>query len=357
MDVEKLEAAVAANFAERGELGASVSVWRDGEEVVTLCGGVRKRGGDEPWLPETAVPVYSATKGPAAATVLLVLEEAGLDLGKRVEEVWESFPGGATFGEVLSHRAGFAALDQRADATDYGSVIAAIEAQVPGGGFGYHPRTIGFIMDEIVRRLTAKPLGVVWRERVAVPLCLEVWIGGVPEAVARGAAEIVPPRVQPGAGLTEFYKAYATRGTATQRAFTSPGGLAAVSEMNKPETWALGLPAMGGLATARGLAKFYSVLASDGGGVFSDKVRGWAETELVRGKDATLLAPTAFSAGFMKRMGFGSGRIFGHPGAGGSLAFADPGSGTGFAYVMNQMVPGALPSEKALSLVRDVSNL
>ena len=342
MNITALEAAFAANFATRGELGASVSVWRGGEEIVTLCGGSRDRSGELPWTPDTAVPIYSATKGPAAATVLLALDEAGLDLDQRVADVWSGFPSQATFGEVLSHRAGFAALDQPADATDYDSVIAAIEAQTPSGLYGYHPRTIGFIMDEIVRRLTAKSLGTLFHEKIASPLDLEIWIGGEPPQTV---AELVPPRVKPGAEVTEFYKAYATKGTPTQRAFTSPGGLAAVSAMNRPATWALGLPAMGGLATARGLAKFYAYAASG-----KNRFRETMETTLASGSDTTLLAETAFSAGFMKHPLPGSPRTFGHPGAGGSLAFGDPDSGIGFAYVMNQMVPGALPSEKALSL-------
>ena len=108
------------NFSSRGELGAGVSVWKDGQEVVSLVGGFRERERRGEWRRDTLVPVYSATKGPAAATLLHVLGKRGLDAECPVNEVWKGFPvRGATFGEMLSHQCGLAALGEVADVFDH----------------------------------------------------------------------------------------------------------------------------------------------------------------------------------------------------------------------------------------------
>lgn len=137
--------------------------------------------------------------------------------------------------------------------------------------------------------------------------------------------------------------------------------------MNAPAVRSASLPSLGGIGSAAALAKFYSMLANDGEfdgrRYFSEQAIGWMTTPLAQGLDLTLRTETAFSAGFMldptdvegrkKRRIFGPSRFaFGHPGAGGSLAFADPESGLGFAYVMNQMETGVLPKARAIALVQ-----
>ena len=160
------------NFRSRGEIGASVSVWWRGEEVLSAGEGWCEKERLRKWTSGTVVPVYSATKGPAAATLLLALDSHGLGPETPVREVWPGFPlEEATFGELLSHQCGLAALDRRASLWDHAEVVAAIEAQVPawrpGEGHGYHPRTFGALLEEPVRRLTGRTLGEEWRERIA----------------------------------------------------------------------------------------------------------------------------------------------------------------------------------------------
>jgi CubicO group peptidase (beta-lactamase class C family) len=136
--------------------------------------------------------------------------------------------------------------------------------------------------------------------------------------------------------------------------------------MNAPEARAGSFGAFGGIGTARALGKFYALLAGggewEGRRYFEASTIDWMMTTLTQGPDRVLLAETAFSAGFMRdpvrdsgeklRTHFGpSPRAFGHPGAGGSHAFADPDTGFSFAYVMNQMEPGVFPGPKALRLV------
>lgn len=364
------------NFSQRGELGASVSIWRDGVEVLTLAHGWMNRDRDRPWTEETLVPVWSATKGPAALACLLALHAAGLSVDAPVCQVWPEFHQGGkdriTFAHVLSHRAGLSALSERVPFTDHHAVIRALELQAPlsppGESQAYHARTFGFLLDEIVRRITGAPgLGHYFHHVVGAPLGLDFWIG-LPQEHFPRVATLYPGKIHSNAGDQSFLKAFTTPGSLTQQTFASPAGLNAVQDFNRPETWAAGYPAMGGVGSARGLGKFYALLANGGKCNGVQFIPSWVlqalQTPLSQADDAVLCVPAAFSAGMMmdpvdpvtgdkQRRLFGPGKgAFGHPGAGGSHAFADPDSGIAFAYVMNQMETGVLPGEKSLGLVR-----
>ena len=372
MPTEKLAALFHENFTAFGELGASVCVWRDGREVLSLAGGWKDRAQSEPWSAETPVLFWSATKGLAAACLLHACQEHGVAPRTRMAELWPEFAQAGkervTLAEMLSHQAGLAALSRAADAQDHAAVAAALAAEAPqwplGAGHGYHPRTFGYLVDEVLRRITGTTLREYWRAHFAEPLGLDVWIGMPPERVAEASA-IFPAKTAPPKG-DPFYTAFLTPGSLTARAFASPHGLHSVASMNAPEARASSFGAFGGIGTARGLAKFYALLA--GGGVlggrrfFEPTTLAWMTTTLAQGPDRVLLADTAFSAGFMRdptsatgaklRAHFGpSPRAFGHPGAGGSHAFADPDTGLAFAYVMNQMEPGVFPGPRCLRLV------
>jgi CubicO group peptidase (beta-lactamase class C family) len=365
-----LEPIFQENFTLRGELGASVSIWRDGREVVSLAGGYCDRERTRPWEAGTLALVYSATKGPSAACVLKCLLGAGVGLDAPVCSVWPEFAQAGkealTFAEVLSYRAGLAALDNPPDVFDYAAVIRAIEEQrplwPPGDGQGYHPRTVGYLWDEIVRRVTGQTLGHYWRKAIAQPLGIDFWIGLPPERL-RDVAPLYPPRVPPEEDA--FIKAYAEPGSLTNRAFGSPTGLYTPSAMNLPKARTASFPSFGGIGSATALARFYSVLARAeeaealiGPGAFAAMT-----TRMTNGFDRVLQLVTSYSAGFLMdplgpdgaklRCAFGpSPRAFGQVGAGGSVTFADPDRGIGFAYVMNQMEPGVLPNAKSQLLIR-----
>jgi CubicO group peptidase (beta-lactamase class C family) len=364
------------NFTLRGDLGAAVSIWQDGVEVLHLCKGSMARDKDQPWTPDTLVPVWSATKGPAAVACLLALHEGGLSLNTPVIEIWpEFFVGGKdriTFGHVLCHRAGLCALKERVPIFDYNAVIHAIEHQAPLWPAcdvqAYHARTYGFILDEIVRRITGvDTLGHWFDEVVGKHLGMDFWIGLPPELNSH-VATLYPGKLNLTAGDQAFGKAFNTPGSLTHRTFASPMGLNAVADFNQPHTWAQGYASMGGVGSARALAKFYGMLANGGKHNGEQLIPTWIIQALGRplseGDDAVLCVPMAFSAGMMmdpidpetnqkKRSLFGPNEgAFGHAGAGGSLAFGDPDSGYSFAYVMNQMEVGVLPSDKAQGLVR-----
>ena len=377
---EAVESWFRENFVLRGELGAAVSIWRDGSEVMSLVQGFTSRERTTPWTVDTLVPVWSSTKGPAAVACLMALHEAGLPLDAPVAEVWpEFFLGGKdhiTFAEVLSHRAGLCVLNERVPIFDFKAVIKAIEHQIPlwsaGATQAYHARTFGFLLDEIVRRITgAETLGHYFDEILGRPLDLDFWIG-LPQSEYDRVARLYPGKMNISQGDQGFLKAFHTSGSVTQRTFASPVGLTAVNDFNQSHTWAQGYASMGAVASARGLAQFYAFLANGGRGVANVEVPTWVlnalSNPLSQGDDAVLCVPAAFSAGMMmdpvhtdtgsklRRMFGTSLSAFGHPGAGGSLAFADPETGISFAYVMNQMEVGVLPSERATGLVDALFN-
>ena len=366
MEFSGLEEYFRKNFTDRGELGAAVSVWQSGQEILGISDGWRSRDQIHAWDKRTLVPVYSATKAPASATLLFVLGKHGLGVDTQIGEVWPGFPlPEATFAELLSHQCGLAALDVVADVFDRAAVISAVEKQKPewepGQGHGYHPRTFGFLLDECVRRLDGRSLGRVWNEEIAIPCGIDFWIG-LPESEWNRVAKLVPGRAKASVFEEGFYGAFNTPGSLTRRAFSSPRGLHAIAEMNDPKAWATGLPAMGGVGTAEGLAKFYQIAIGAIESPLSASVREALATLQTSGEDKVLLRETAFTCGCQKdpvdaggrkkRMVYGkSTTAFGHPGAGGSHGFGDPASGLSFAYVMNQMELSVMPGERCMGLV------
>ena len=376
LDAEKLRARLEPlfreNFDKRGELGAVVSVWQNGKPIVDLHGGFCDAGRTKPWKADTVVLVWSATKGLGSACVLHVLERQQIELDRPVAEFWPEFGQAGkekiTLAQLLSHQAGLCALDARVDILDYSAVIRALEVQTPlwppGTAHGYHARTFGFLLDELLRRIAGKTLSQYWREVFAQRLNLDLWIGLPEEANARVATVYAAKSGRP-PEPKKFYSDLTTPGTLARKTFTSPYGLNSVSGMNTPAVRAQPIVSFGGIGSASALAKFYSMLANggqfDGQIFFSEDTLTWMTTRLANGMDRVFQIPTAFSAGFMKdprnstRKLFGtSTNAFGHPGAGGSHAFADPNNRISFVYVMNQMEQSLLPNEKSLRLVNAI---
>ena len=372
-NVEEMRLLFEESLRDPMELGASLSIWQGELESCTVFGGYSDFDRTVPWNENTLVLVWSATKGVSTACVLRVLDQAGLNLDTKIASFWPAF-GGAnketiTIGQVLSHRAGLAALeDPYLSLLEYEQVIRCIERQPPfwqpGDGHGYGARTFGVVADEIVRRLTeGVPLGEYWRKHLADPLEIDFWIG-LPEELHQRVATMVAPRPGMGEMNEDFAEAMANPKSLTRRVF--PDGFPAVSTMNSSQVRSASLPSLGGIGSARALAKFYAVLANGGNWAgkswFSNRVLQWMEQMLCSGVDRVFRVQTAFSAGFMKdpldaegckiRQTFGpSMRAFGHPAAGGSLAFADPENGIGFAYVINQMHLGIFPGNRVRRFV------
>lgn len=366
------------NFSERDELGASVAVWKDGEEILALHRGWMDQNEQTPWTEGTVSPVWSTTKGPSAVAALLALHESSIALHSHVSELWPELRAARenklTFAQLLSHQSGLPALssENRPHILAYKDVIGALEKQepywTPGKAHGYHPRTIGFLLDEIVRRVTGGiSLGQFWNDRIATPYQIDFRIGDLTADMVDRIATVYPPKsIKPNDDELPFFRSLANKDSLATAIFASPGGMRALSDINQLDYLQAGLPALGGVGSASALARFYQVLAQkgqiDGVKALPKPVIEAATTLQVSGGDQSFMMPTAFTAGFMrdpigtdgqkKRSLFGpSHSAFGQPGAGGSHAFADPENGLSFAYIMNQMEAGILPNRKSLDLV------
>src|SRR5213595_333609 len=291
---QRLKPLFQENFDKRGELGAAVSVWQNGKPIVDLYGGFRDAGREKPWTADTVVLVWSATKGIGSACVLHALQQRKIELNRPVAEFWPEF-GQAdkdkiTLGQLLSHQAGLCALDQRVDVIDYEEVIRALEAQAPlwspGTAHGYHARTFGFLLDELVRRITGKTLSDYWQQNFVQSLNLDLWIG-LPEKENPRMATIYAAKSGKPPEPKQFYRDLATPGTLARKAFTLPYGLHAVSAMNNPAIRAEPIVSFGGIGSAAALGKFYSMLANggeiDGRTFFSGKTIEWMTTTLTDG--------------------------------------------------------------------------
>ena len=367
---QKIEPLFLDNFESLGDLGAAVSIWHEGEEVLSLFGGYKDARRENPWTNDTIVLVWSVTKGLGSACLLHLLEHLKISLNRRVAEFWPEFAHAGkeavTIGQLLSHRAGLAAIDEKVSIFDRNGVVAALAKQEPlwppDSAHGYHARTFGFLIDELIRRIDWRPIEQYWRDALAIPLQLDIWLALPTEENHRVATMYAPKAAKDPPEPAEFYRALSQPGTIAHRAFSCPEGLPSVAAMNTPEVRAFANAAFSGIGSAAAVAKFYGMLANGGrldGQTFfgAESLHSMRQT-LSDGVDRVFGIPSAFSAGFMKdsksagkRLFGPSASAFGHPGAGGSHAFADPETNLSFAYVMNQMVASLFPNERAFRLV------
>ncbi|SOE73751.1 CubicO group peptidase, beta-lactamase class C family [Streptomyces sp. OV198] len=373
---EPVREAFARNFETLGERGAAVSVYRHGRKVVDLWGGTRDVDGtadSAPWEHGTAHVMHSATKGVGAA-VLLMLHECGeLDLDAPVGKYWPEFKARGKehllVRHVLSHRAGVPVVDvplTPAEAADPDRTAESIAAQTPlwepGTDHGYHPHTFGWMLSELVRRVTGgRGVGEFIATEIAAPLGLDLWVG-LPGAEAHrvgraGRVDSPEPssalRTRPKRSVAEAYK---DPDSTTVRAFAA---ITPPPDDNDPAYRAAALPASNGIATADGLARFYAALIGelDGTRLFTPATVDLARAETSAGPDRTLVITTRFGLGYMLH-GTASPLLgpasFGHPGRGGPLGFADPESGIAFGYITNGFRKTVTADPRAQALVRAV---
>jgi CubicO group peptidase (beta-lactamase class C family) len=364
------------NFAERGEVGASVHVLVDGEPVVDLWGGSVEPGAPAPWEADTLVVVYSCTKGATALSAHLLIDRGELDPDAPVGDYWPEFATNGkehvTVGMLLDHSAGLPALRDRLpdgrDGTaraccDWDLMVERLAAEEPwwppGTRNGYHMLTFGWMVGELVRRVSGRSLGTFFAEEVAGPQGADFFIG-LPDEHRERVAPVIQPRPDR-ESLSRFTRVLLDDPDSLQRlAWLNTGGF----DPAEPEVLRAEIGGGGGLASARGLARTYAPLAAGGGGLVSpEAISRMSEVSVATGCDATLLLPTRFGLGFMKSMDNRrrpagerdsvvlSSTAFGHVGAGGSIGFADPACGLAFGYAMNAMGNGILLDDRGQSLV------
>lgn len=343
--------AFAANFCDYGEVGAAVCVYVGGRCVVDLWGGIADLTTGTSWAEDTLQYVFSTTKGFTATCAHLLVQRGELDLDAPVADYWPEFSASGKqhipIRWLLSHRAGLPALDTPiplADALTWHPMITALAAQrplwPPGSTHGYHAQTFGWLVGEVIRRITGRTPGTFFADNIATPLNLDAYIGLPPAHRHRVGRLIEPP--------TEVH----TDSTALRRAsaVTTPH-----IDPNDPRIHAAEIPSSNGITTARSLARFYNAVIDSTGDypLLTPATVSIATTVQSDGLDQTLGVPTRFGLGYALPSAtfpiFGAGS-FGHGGRGGSLGCAHPPTCTAIGYVMNQMRSGLTTDRRFANL-------
>lgn len=367
---DKVKQAFINNFKKGKERGAAASIVVGGKTVVDIWAGHSDFWKKQPWEKDTLANVFSTTKGVTAMCVHRLIEQGRLDPDKPVAAYWPGFEKkgkeAITVRMLLNHTAGMVAIKRRLPGNaiyDWNAMINALENQSPwweAGGQGYHAVTFGWLVGQVIRKITGMSVGQFLKKEITGPLGLDIHIG-LDEAEHHRSATMIMVRVptihHDCLQLTKEIVMHPTG--ATSCAFGNPFTI--ITGCNSRQWRNAEIPSANGQATARALAKLYGILANGGieGNIHvlsPDSIRRcWEETST--GLDGVLQVKTRFSMGFMLNQDNPSGsmgpgkRVFGHPGAGGSFAFADPDAKLGFGYVMNKMDTFILVDPRAKRLI------
>lgn len=366
---EPVAAAFRTNF-DHGDIGAACCVYRHGEVVVDLVGGIADPTTGARWQRDTIALVFSTTKGATALCANLLIERGELDPDAPVARYWPEFAANGKADvlvrHVLSHSAGLPVVDGEftlAEALAWDPIVEQLASQAPlwepGTAVGYHLKTFGWLTGEIVRRITGKTLGTFFADEIAGPLGLDWWIG-LPEPLESRMARIVPPATPSDPEVRELMDAVMSPGTLMGDALTGPSDLFRYDDRwNTRALHECELPSSNGVASARAVARMYAAAVGevDGIRIVSPATVARATQIESDGTDRVLGARMRYGLGFSLHptLNVHAGpAAFGHSGAGGSLGFADPQHGIGFGYVMNQMKLGLSPDRRPANLVRAV---
>ena len=337
-----LRDAFRANFVDHDELGAALAVSVDGTVVTDIWAGWADGARTRPWQHDTLVDVFSVGKPMAAICLLMLVEQGEVELDRPVADYWPQFAAAGkqatTVRMILAHRAGLPALRSRLaphamyDWEQMTSRLACEEPWwEPGARHGYHVNTFGFLVGEIVRRVSGQPIGVFFQRNVAEPLGADFHFGLPAREHGRVAEFLFPqmPRLQPGAPPNMPAHAY-----------MPPHGLSGDGTVNTAAWREAEMPSSNGHSNARAVAAIYGALAGTrGASPLAPATLAAATSEASCGLDAVLGRPSRFGLGFQltqpERPLGPSPNAYGHFGAGGSLGFADPDARLAFGYTPN----------------------
>lgn len=347
------------NLARGDDLGASFCATRDGEVVVDLWGGFADEARTRAWERDTIVNVYSTTKTMTALTALLVADRGELDFDAPVARYWPEFAAGGKadvkVSHLMSHSAGLSGWKEpiaKEDLYDWEKATSLLAAQAPfwepGTAPGYHAVTQGYLVGEVIRRITGKSLGTVFREEIAEPLGADFHIG-LPASEDHRVADLVPP--PPGGAISD-----GAQGELTRNMANNPGIDVGAT---RTRAWrGAEIPAAGGTGNARSVATIHAILANGGeagGRRFLSEAGCRKALELqVEGTDLVLNMPVRYGMGF----GLAGGAVpFPNPntiywgGYGGSVVIIDMDARATWAYAMNRMAATTVGDMRAFGLI------
>ena len=353
--------------------GAQLCVYRKGEVVVDLWTG-EDPAGRRPYGRDTITVLMSCSKAVVALIVHRLAEQGLIDVDAPVARYWPKFAANGkadlTVAHLMTHSAGLSGFAPEAGIDtaamlDWDRSTAALAAQAPlwapGTAYAYHAITYGYLLGEVVRRVTGRTIGTYLAEEIAGPLGLDLWIG-LPAAEQARVAEHFRPNPAGGeAGWIALFKAGGADVESPPvktfvQMFVVTDQL--IDAMNSDRFRAAEIPAGNGVGTARSLAKLYASAIGEVEGfrLVSDATLAKATAARTDGLmgPGPLARPAA--AGVAQRFGLGfelprnimpmmSPRSFGHPGAGGRVAYGDPETGIAAAYACNNMLWDGLTAD------------
>ncbi len=367
---ERVREAFERQLAEGKHVGAAVAVYHKGEPVVDIWGGLADQASARPWQEDATAVVFSTTKGLAATCLHILVERGKLSYDDPVCKHWPQFAKNGkepiTVRHVLTHQAGIPQQPEGLDheqMTDWETMVHAMEDLTPlwppGALTGYHPYNIGWVVGELVRLVDGRTIGAFLREEVAGPLGLrDLHIGLPPEEEGKVAPlhSLIQETPALQAQIDQWLNANTIAGKAMPRWMSNP-----LDFMNTPEAHRAEIPAAGGIAAARDLARLYACLGNrgslDGATIMRPETIAAATARQTYRPDAVLIVPIGWALGYMT----GGAMIsvsgpretsFGHAGFGGSIAFADPEIGLAFAYVPNGLVLDLVGDPRAFVLAQ-----
>lgn len=352
--------AFVANFVDRRDMGAACAVYLNGRQVVDLWGGVADARTGRPWDHGTAAVIFSCSKGLLAMCAYVLVQVGQLDLDLPIAEYWPEFgragKEAVTVRQAMSHRAGLPALDvdlAREDVLTWQPVIRAIEAQQPldppGAGHFYHAMTYGWLLGEVIVRVTGRTPGQFFRQEIADRLDLRTWIG-LPEEARPSVAWMEPPLPDEESDAARDAARVALQDRVVARSATMGGAFGfpvedGVVSFNAPDIQAAEIPGANGVSTAESLARVYAACVADIDGPPLLSARSLDDILRVQSSGRQLSGMpddgTRWGTGFQLASAPSQPMLgptsFGHAGAGGQLGFADVDHHVGFAYLSNQM--------------------
>ena len=379
----------------RGPGGVAVTVYHRGEVVADLACGTRNRDGD-PFEPETLALSMSTGKGVMATLLHQMVDRDLIDLDAPVAKYWPEFSkngkGAITIRQAASHRAGLYSIariiDSAEEMFDWDHMVRVVEdmwpVHTPDTDFGYHAWTGGWIIGEVLQRVTGKRFPDLVRENLATPLGLDGLYIGLPESELPRVAEFLIPKIPRLVlrGRSRGARPQVRRTASTTAQWQSPlgqfvdamvpPGLGDV--LGDPRWLTSVIPSGNGVFSSRSLARLYAALSLGGA---LDGVRLMSASTLAdAAEDQNSLIgrvipfPLRFKVGYMRPVSLGlrfkagkrhfdvgrpNPHAFGHFGAGGSGAWADPERELGVAIVTN-CIGGVIPGDLRPVAVATVSS-
>jgi CubicO group peptidase (beta-lactamase class C family) len=377
-----VRAAFEENFAKHGELGASICINHRGRTVVDMSGGWFDQNRSRPFSSDDLVVFFSCTKAMTALAAHCLVDEGLLDLNSPVSRYWPEYgqngKEATTVAMMLNHSAGVCGFHEQIRQNghrDWRYMVERLSVErpfwEPGTRNGYHASTFGWTVGELVRRVSGRPLGQYFREKIASPLSADIWIG-LPENEEGRVSPVLPTDPDPDEPVIELHRNVVEHpNSISALTFTNRGGWSVgaidpktgVRLVNTREDHVAELGGAGGIGNARGLAKVFAALGGPSPIISPDHVMRMSQTSMTSSRDPVLLVPTKFALGFMTSLdnrhralghleSFIVGeKAFGHVGAGGSFGFFDREEQLSAGYTMNRLGVGVWLDERGQSLI------